>query len=157
MEHTCRVEVYLNEFSEARRIVVLESLRVTKGFEQWVRVQYLLLNCRVGRLVLHCFRLGWLLIQEVLFWATEALASSGKVSKNDLCGFSFTGTTLTRDNDRLVSSVDHQVLIGVFGDHEQMGLGLLHGTPCSRFLSELPVLLRYRSVENGQPLERIHR
>lgn len=79
MEHACRVEVNLDELSEAGRIVILESLRVAKGLKQRVRVQYLLLNSRICRLVLHGFGLGRLFVKEVLLWATESFTSTSKV------------------------------------------------------------------------------
>jgi len=76
MEHTGCVEVYLDELAETGRVVVLKSLCVTKGLEKGVGIEDLLLNRRVGVLVLHCLSLGRFFVQEVFFGAVEPFAGA---------------------------------------------------------------------------------
>ena len=33
---SCHVKIHLDELSETRRVVVLESLGITEGFQQWI-------------------------------------------------------------------------------------------------------------------------
>ncbi len=76
MEHSGRVEVYLDKLAETGRVVVLKSFRVTEGLEEGVGIEDLLLDCRVGVLVLHCLSLGRFFVQEVFFGAVKPFAGA---------------------------------------------------------------------------------
>ena len=156
MKHSCRVKVHLDELAEARRVVVLEGLRVSKSLEQGVRVEHLLFNGRSRALLLHGLGLGWLLVLKVLLRASEALSGSGQVGKDDLGGLGLTGAAFTRDNDGLVVAIKHKILIRILGDHEQMGLGSLQGASCTLILRKLAVQLCLGCREDIQALERVH-
>ena len=157
MKHSGRIKVHLDELAEARRVVVLEGLRVSKSLEQGVRVEHLLLDGRSSALLLHGLGLAWLLVLKVLLRATEALSGSGQVGEDDLGGLSLTGATFTRDNDGLVVAIKHKVLIRILSDHKKMGLRSLQGASCTLILSKLAIQLCLCCREDIQTLERVHR
>ena len=157
MEHASRIEVNLDELAETRRVVVLERLGVTECFEKRIRVQHLFLNRSVALLTLGLLRLLLcrFLVEKVLLRPAEAFTSSRQVRQYNLRSFSFTGTGFASYDDRLVRLIDHQVLVGILRNGEQMRLRPLHLRSRPLRLSILPIKLCHRRVKNGQTLERI--
>lgn len=158
VEHALSIEVNLYKLSETRRIVVLERLRIAKGFKKGVRVQDLLLDGCV-RIAARLLGLGLagLFVKQVLLGAAEALACPGEVRQDNLGGLRLASATLTRDDDRLIGAIHHQVLVGVLSDHEQVRFRSFSRATGSLCLRKLAVSLRHGCRENVQPLEGIDR
>ena len=158
MEHARGCEVDLDKFTEAGRVVVLESLCVAERFQERVRVEDLLLNggvLSVGSLF-GLFELGFF-VEEVLLGAAETFARPRQIRKNDLRRLCLARTGLASDDDGLVLMVYHEVLVRVLRHHEQVRLRALAVRPRALGLGKFAVALRHRRVENVEALERVHR
>ena len=157
MEHARGCEVDLDKFTEAGRVVVLESLCVAERFKERVRVKDLLLNggvLSVGSLF-GLFELGFF-VEEVLLGAAETFARPRQIRKNDLRRLCLARTGLASDDDGLVLVVNHEVLVGVLRNHEQMRLWALAVSSRALSLGEVAIALCHRRVENVQALEGVH-
>ena len=109
----------------------------------------MLLNCEIlPTLILFSLFLSRLLVQQVFLGPTEAFARPGQVRQNNLRSLCLSSATLPSDYNRLVVTIDHQVLVRVLSHHEQMWLWLLDSSASSLSLSEISVCLRHRRVEN---------
>ncbi len=159
MQHSSCVKVDLDELAKAGRVVILECLRVAKSLKQRVRVKNLFFNCRFSAdLCLSSlgFGLRRFFVQEVFFRSVKAFASPGKICEDNLRGLGLASTRLTRDDDRLIRPVYHQVLKAILCNHEEMRFWLLHVATTSLVLGELAILLSHCRVENAQSLEWIY-
>ena len=157
MEHARGCEVDLDKFTEAGRVVVLECLCVAERFQERVRVEDLLLNggvLSVGSLF-GLFELGFF-VEEVLLGAAETFARPRQIRKNDLRRLCLARTGLASDDDGLVLVVNHEVLVGVLRNHEQMRLWALAVSSRALSLGEVAIALCHRRVENVQALEGVH-
>ena len=84
-----------------------------------------------------------LVVQKVLLRPAETLPCARQISQNLLCGLSFPGAALSRNDNRLVFLIFDHVPIAVLCDHKQVRRRALHHrTSISLIYCEIAVPLR---------------